>query len=101
MKIENCCHLPPMVEEAGDEKMMYTIFCQKCGTKTFPYHDIGDAYKSWNEITVYKRSRISALTDSPMLHTGKNTRKKWLGSVALLLIWLGLVYYLGTFVNWG
>jgi len=70
MKIENCCHLPPMVEEAGDEKMMYTIFCQKCGTKTFPYHDIGDAYKSWNEITVYKRSRISALTDSPMLHTG-------------------------------
>ena len=97
--IKTCCSLLPRVEERTGEsgRKFYAMYCAKCDRTTWYYHDLDEAIIAWNQ----NEDSISALTHSEMLLIGKGNGKKWLGSVALVLIWLGLVYYLGTFVNWG
>ncbi len=97
-----CCGQRPLIEEKEDKRgLIFSVYCPKCDATTWFYHDIQDAYKSWNEIAIYNQNKIGAFQHSDMVLIGKVKQKRLLVKVALVGMVIGFTcgawFYLKNF----
>jgi hypothetical protein len=88
-----CCGQRPFIEEKEDEgKVMFSIFCPKCSIATWLYHDLQEAYKSWDEVAIYNQNKIGAYQHSDMVLLGKVKKKRLFVKVALVGMVIGFTW---------
>ena len=93
---DKCCNRPPMVARELNEsnKIAYALHCEKCGRYAWASKDLATAVSHWDKSVQSEINAISALTHSELIHTGKNTRRKWAHTVVLILAVGGVMTFL-------